>query len=160
MRDAGGAVMRVRWMVVFMAAVGMLAATPGQAQTANTCTISVTGVAFGNYNVFAASPVDSTGSVSFACGVNVRNIQVSLSRGQSSSFNPRTMTRSGENLTYNLYRNAARTNIWGDGTAGTTQYTIANPANNTTRTIYGRIPAAQDVSAGAYADTVTATINF
>jgi spore coat protein U-like protein len=32
--------------------------------------------------------------------------------------------------------------------------------SNVTVTIYGRIPARQDVSAGSYTDTVVATINF
>ncbi len=65
-------------------------------------------------------------------------------------------------LTYNLYRNAGRTNIWGDGTGGTSVYTRANPPNdsNVNLTIYGRIPAQQDVSAGNYSDTVSAVINF
>jgi len=151
--------MRVRWIVALAAAMGLLSAEPGHAQ-GNVCTISSTSVSFGNYDVFGASPVDSTGSVSFTCGTAVRLTTVGLSRGQSSSFNPRTMTKSGEDLAYNLYQDAARTSIWGDGTSGTTQYSTGNPADNTTLTIYGRIPAAQDVSAGAYSDTVTATINF
>jgi spore coat protein U-like protein len=141
-------------------ALWLISVMPAYAQGSNSCNISVTGVSFGSYNVFGASAVDSTGSVSFQCGSNVRNITVSLSRGQSSSYNPRTMTKSAETLSYNLYRNAARTNIWGNGTSGTSQYSVGNPANNTTLTIYGRIPAAQDVSAGSYADTITATINF
>ncbi len=67
-----------------------------------------------------------------------------------------------EGLNYNLYLDAARTTIWGDGTGGTQVYSNANPPNNTnvTVTIYGRIPASQDVSAGSYTNTVTATINF
>lgn len=138
----------------------LVSAVPGYAQGANSCNISVTGVNFGSYNVFGTSPVDSTGSVSFACGTSVRNITVTLSTGQSSTYNPRTMIKAGEALSYNLYRNAARTNIWGNGTSGTSQFSVGNPADNTTLTIYGRIPAAQDVSAGSYADTVTATINF
>ena len=110
--------------------------------------------------MFGGTNVDSTGSVSIACGALVRNITVSLSRGQNGTFSPRAMAKGGEDLNYNLYQDAGRTNIWGDGTSGTTVFSIANPANNTTRTIYGRVPFAQDVSAGAYTDTITATINF
>jgi spore coat protein U-like protein len=145
---------------LIVAAICLVGATDAAAQAS--CTISVLPVAFGNYNVFTATPVDSTGRVTFRCNATAMNISISLGKGASTTFTPRTMTKSGEVLTYNLYRNAARTNVWGDGTGGTSVYTRANPPNNSNVnvTIYGRIPAGQDVSAGAYADTVLATINF
>jgi spore coat protein U-like protein len=90
------------------------------------------------------------------------NISISLSDGSSTTFSPRTMTKGSEVLNYNLYTNAARTTIWGNGTGGTSVYTRRNPPNNSNVnvTIYGRIPAQQDVSAGNYSDTVSAVINF
>jgi spore coat protein U-like protein len=64
-------------------------------------------------------------------------------------------------LQYNLYLDAARTAIWGDGTGGTQSYTTASPPSGTqVVTIYGRIVAGQDVAAGGFADTVTAIVNF
>jgi spore coat protein U-like protein len=65
-------------------------------------------------------------------------------------------------LEYNLYRDAAFSAIWGDGTSGTTTYTIRNPPNNqdVVLTVYGRVPALQDVATGSYADAVIVTINF
>ena len=125
------------------------------------CTISVTSVAFGSYNVFTSTAVDSTGTVTFRCNSTAVNISVSLSKGSSSGFSPRTLRKGSEVLDYNLYRNAARTTIWGDGTGGTSTYTDSNPPNsNVNLTVYGRIPALQDVSAGSYSDTVSAVINF
>ena len=52
--------------------------------------------------------------------------------------------------------------MWGDGSGTTGQYHIKNPPNNTDvpLTVYGRVPALQDVSVGSYSDTVIATINF
>jgi spore coat protein U-like protein len=125
------------------------------------CTITTTNMAFGNYNVFSTTALNSTSTITYRCGTD-SNISVMLSTGSSGSFNPRTMLRVAEPLNYNLYRNAARTNIWGDGTGGTQYYTRANPPNDTNvvLTVYGRIPALQDVSAGGYLDYVTATINF
>ena len=72
------------------------------------------------------------------------------------------MLNGSEPLNYNLYRDAARTAIWGDGTGGTQVYSDPRtPRNqNVTLTVYGRIPAGQDVSVGTYTNTVTATINF
>ncbi|HBA40317.1 MAG TPA: hypothetical protein DCZ05_11400 [Deltaproteobacteria bacterium] len=37
---------------------------------------------------------------------------------------------------------------------------VTGSNKNVTLTIYGRIPASQDVSAGSYTNAVTATINF
>ena len=126
------------------------------------CTISTTSVAFGTYDVFSAAPLDSTGTVTFRCGPPDRNIVITLSRGSSATFSPRTLRMGAEVLNYNLYNNAARTNIWGDGTGGTAVYSNANPPNNTNipLTVYARIPAGQDVSGGSYNDTVVVTINF
>ena len=125
------------------------------------CTISTTPVSFGTYNVFSSTPLDSTGSVTFNCD-NRANITITLNKGGATTFNPRRMLKGSEALNYNLYRDAAGTSIWGDGTGGTQVYSDPRtPRNqNVTLTIYGRIPAGQDVSVGTYRNTVTATINF
>lgn len=125
------------------------------------CTISTTAVSFGTYNVFSAVDLDSTGTVTYRCGTE-RNITITLNRGGAATFNPRQMLKGSEALNYNLYRDAARTTIWGDGTSGTQVYSDANPPNNqnVTVNIFGRIPAGQDVTAGSYTNTITATINF
>ena len=126
------------------------------------CTITTTPVVFGTYNVFTASPQDSTGTVVYNCNGGAKNIWVTISRGLSSTFNPRQMAKGAERLGYNLFLDPARTSVWGDLTGGTSVHTNANPPNNddTTATIYGRIPAGQDISAGAYSDVVSVEINF
>ena len=145
----------------FVAAIWLLGATSAWAQSPS-CTISVTSVAFGNYNVFTTGADDSTGTVTYRCNSTAANISISLSDGSSTTYTPRTLRKGSEILQYNLYRNAARTTIWGNGAGGTSVYTDTNPPNNTnvSVTIYGRIPAQQDVSAGSYSDTVSAVINF
>jgi spore coat protein U-like protein len=131
-----------------------------EAQLGLNCTISTTPVAFGDYNVLSASPKTSTGSVTYQCTLGV-NIIVTLSRGSSATFDPRTMLNGTEALNYNLYREAAFQNIWGDGTGGTQSYSaLAALLVPVTVTVYGRVPAGQNVAAGAYADSVVATIIF
>jgi spore coat protein U-like protein len=131
------------------------------AYAAPSCTISTTSVNFGSYNVFTGSATDSTGTITLDCNGSAHDIIVTLSKGASSGFNPRTMLKGAEALSYNLYRDAARTSIWGDGSGGTLTYTNANPPNAPFNvTVYGRVPAGQDVSAGVYSDTVSAVINF
>ncbi len=144
-----------------LAAAGMLCGTDA-ARGIGSCTITAVGVSFGTYDVFSGSPLDSTGSVTYNCISVLGTITINLSRGGAPTFTPRQMFRSSETLNYNLYLNAARTTIWGDGTSGTSHYGPVTPPllTNVTVTIYGRIPGGQDVSAGTYSDTVVATINF
>jgi spore coat protein U-like protein len=150
-----------RRLFPLVVAIGLLYASEAFAQSPS-CTISATSVNFGNYNVFTATPRDSTGTITYRCNSTAANITVALSTGASSTYNPRLMSKGAEVLGYNLYRNAARTNIWGNGTGGTAIYSRANPPNNSNvnLTVYGRVPQGQDVSAGTFSDTVTAVINF
>lgn len=148
-----------RVLILLALAIGTLYASDAQAQA---CTISATSVNFGSYNVFNASDTDSTGTVTYRCNGSAHNITIGLTQGASASFNQRQMQKGSESLTYNLFVDASRTNIWGDGTSGTSVYSIGNPPNNTNvnLTVYGRVTAGQDVSAGTFSDTVTAVINF
>jgi spore coat protein U-like protein len=129
------------------------------------CTISTSGLVFGPYNVFNVSAVSSTGSVTYRCGLFEAifgTITVTLSTGQSGTYSPRTMRKGVEPLSYNLYLDAAATSIWGNGSGGTQMYSRTRPPYNTdvALTVYGRLPAGQDVTAGTYTDTVSVTINF
>lgn len=154
---AGGARRLARTAVLAFAALLL----SRSAEAAPSCTISVTGVSFGVYDVFSASPVDSTGTVTYNCRGNA-SVSVTLSAGSSATFNPRQMSGTGDLLSYNLFLDAARSTIWGDGTGGSVTYTNANPPNNRdiVVTMYARITAGQDVSADSYSDTITAIINF
>ncbi len=140
-------------------AAGALLLLSGPA-AANSCTLSATAVTFGNYNVFKTSATLVNGSVSFKCTVSAA-ITIQLNKGSSSSFNPRTMKLTTNVLDYNLYLNAALTTIWGDGTGGSSTYSNSAPGTGTvTVTVYGSIPALQNVPSGSYSDTITATITF
>jgi spore coat protein U-like protein len=64
-------------------------------------------------------------------------------------------------LGYNLYLDALRSSIWGNGTSGTDHLSTTVPANGSVNvTIYGRISAKQDARIGAYSDTITVTATF
>jgi spore coat protein U-like protein len=156
--------MHVHWtaLIRFTVALAICLGTAGRADAAN-CSISVTPVVFGNYNVFNASPLDSTGSVVYRCNGGAKVIWITMSRGgNSDGYIPRAMSKGGDKLEYNLYRDATRSVVWGNLTGGTSIYYDVDPANNqnVTVTIYGRVPAGQDVSAGGYSDTVQIEINF
>lgn len=135
----------------------------GAADAEAACTVSASGVAFGTYDVYQTSPTDSTGTITFRCGNQDKDILITISRGSSSTFNPRTMQAGGDVLVYNLYRDAAMTQIWGDGSGGTSAYFNRNPQPNNQDiplTVFGRIPAGQDAAPGLYSDTVVVSIEY
>lgn len=147
----------------FVSAIVLAALFPARPAAAQSCTISTrTNVVFGNYNVYTATGVNVNGRIRINCNNATNSVIVDLSRGNAPSFIPRYMLKGVEQLTYNLFLDAGLTTIWGDNTGGTSHYGPTNPPNgtNVNITIYGQITALQDVSAGAYTDSITATANF
>ena len=127
------------------------------------CSISATPIVFGTYDVLNPAPLDTTGNIIYRCEGRDRNIRITLNTGGAPSFATRRMLSGGNQLFYNLFMNAARTVIWGDGTGGTQFLFVSNPQpnnQNITVPVFGRIPALQDVGVGNYTNTITATINF
>lgn len=145
-----------------LCATCLIVAWSSRAEAAPHCSISTTSVSFGSYDVFSITPTDSTGTVSYRCTGSAATVQITLDFGSNAQSTTRYMTNGPDLMTYGLYLDAAMTSIWGDGTGSTLTYQASSPPNNqwVNVTVYGRVPAGQDVSAGPYADTVTATINF
>jgi spore coat protein U-like protein len=145
---------------VLALAVLLLAALSARAEAA--CTVSATAVSFGTYNVFTSTATTSTGTITYRCGNADHNIRVDISTGSSGTYTARTLKQSTEELSYNLYIDSAFASVWGDGSGTTSDYTKSNPPNGTDviLTVYGQVPAQQDVTAGSYSDPVVATLNF
>lgn len=125
------------------------------------CTTSTTPVSFGVYVPTAGAPDHSTGNVTVKCSGFTGAFMIALSAGGGGSFANRRLSNGSAALSYQLYNNAGRTVVWGDGSAGTGVvsggcYIVCN----TTFTIYGLIPALQVVSPGTYFDTIVATVTF
>lgn len=145
-------VLRVRRGQVFVLLIASMFATTAQA----TCTVSASGVLFGGYDVFSASPNDSAGSVSVDCDP-ATPYTISLSAG-GGTYSQRHMSTGTDLLGYNLYTDASRSIVWGDGSSGTG--TVGGSAASENHTVYGRVPAGQNVPAGSYGDTIMITISF
>ena len=129
---------------------------------AQTCTFTTgpTALPFGAYDPASATPDDSTSTFVFNCtgrGSRLVLATVSLSAG-AGTFTQRQMTLGVDRLNYNLYQDAARTIIWGDGTPPS--QTRTNLVRRTTYTIYGRVAAGQWTAAGTYGDTITLTLLY
>lgn len=143
-----------------VAAACLLLAAATRADAA--CTLSSTSITFGTYDVFQAGPSDSTGTITYRCDNNDHGIRITISSGSSGTFASRALQNGSETMAYNLFLNAAFTQVWGDGTGGTTTYFLHNPPNkkDVPVTVYSRIPAGQDVAVGSYGDTVVVTLEY
>lgn len=124
--------------------------------------VSVPPVDFGSYDVFNPSPTTATASITFRCtgsgGTNIMTMTLSAGSG---TFANRALLSGTESLVYNLFLDATYTQIWGDGSPGTFVFSIdPNSSGRRNVTVYGRIPAGQDVGVGSYTDTITVTMNF
>lgn len=127
------------------------------------CNLGVTPLNFGSYNIFSNAPNEAEGFVTVNCDTPDIPLTVSLDAGVHSGgvFNPRKMkqTTGTATLNYNLYLNAAATQIWGDGTSGTSTWTgTLGGAASGTITIHGRMPANQNAFVGFYSDAVIITV--
>lgn len=150
---------------------GVAAAPSAHAAVTVNCTASASGIAFGIYNPLNAVSVASTGSLKVTCNgsgsgtVNV-TLNVTLSSGMSGTYSTRKMFSGANSLNYNIYWSAAYNQIIGDGTGGSFAGTAgpfpvaAGGTNTATGTLYGLIPASQDVVAGGYSDVITVTVTY
>jgi len=120
-------------------------------------------VAFGAYDPVvanAATDLTAAGSVNVACTKGTP-ATIDLGNGGNLSGGSRRMASGSDFLNYALYKDAARTQVWGTGLAGgtTMAYNAATKAS-TAVSVYGTVPQNQDVTVGAYSDVVLATINY
>jgi len=83
--------------------------------------------------------------------------QIHLDAGLHSGgvFHPRRMGLAAATLSYNLYRESTRTEVWGDGSNSTS---VITGTGTTTHTLYGRVSALQTPAAGEYTDAVVVTV--
>lgn len=120
------------------------------------CTVTTTSLTFSVYDVFSTLSEDITGTVTVKCSPAVPYV-LALSPG-AGSYTSRVMENGQHTLIYNLYIDAARLTVWGDGSGGTA--TVNGNAEEATYTVYGRVPARQNVQMGEYADTLIATVTY
>lgn len=143
----------------------LAAAGPAAAQS---CNFNITDAAFGTVDGIAGGAVDVTANLSISCtGLALTDVRICPhinEGGGGADATARTMTGpGGATLAYQLYRDAARTVVWGSGYWGLpgNPPTIILPLGlsgsaNANRTIYARVFAGQNTApAGAYSSAFT-----
>ena len=130
-----------------------------------TCQISTVAFAFGSYDPLSGTATDGTANVTLTCSKNTAcslelDHGINAGAGSTLAVPIRRMQRgaTAEYMDYGFFSDAARTLNWGTPT-NRPSGSAANK-NPFTVPIYGRVPAGQDLTVGAYNDTVQATVNF
>ena len=133
------------------------------ASVSKNCTISTAPVNFGAYDPVAANataPLDGTGTVTITCTKGAP-AKVGLNPGSNAEGTTRRMSGSAAAyLTYELYKDATHSTVWGDSVDTALDVPAAPNRNPRSFMVYGRVAAAQDATVGNYTDTVVATVNF
>ena len=150
----------------FGVALGLLFAMPVEART---CFLwQINGANFGNYFPMQAGPLDTNGQVRVLCWGRRNPGQgnsytVRISGVTDATQFGRRMNSGTDQLPYNLFKDAARTDVWGDGTFGMTplvQRVTGRFFFFRTHQVYGRVPPMLDPAPGVYNDVVDVTIEF
>ena len=152
---------------------GLVAISSAQATTAtntftvqaiinSACNVSATTLNFGNYDPTSATALNGTSTVNVYC-TSGTPYTTSLNIGTGGgSFVTRTIASGGNTLNYNLYRDSARSQVWGDGTGAT--FTVAGTGTGlltaSPLTVYGQIASGQDKPPGTYTSVITVTVTY
>ena len=127
------------------------------------CIVSATNHDFGIYTSSSlADNINGSNAVTATCTLAVPySIGLDVGIGTGATATSRKMTRTGgtEMLDYSLYQSAGRLVVLGN-TLGVDVITGLGTGLAIDHTVFGKIPANQNVPAGNYADMVTATITF
>jgi len=168
--------MRSRKLVSFVS-TGVLLALAGSAQAATrttnfnvtasvagNCQVTATDLAFGAFD--GEIDLANTSTVSVRC-TDGTPYSVALDVGTGGgSFAGRALANGGDTVVYNLYRNAAHTEVWGDGTSST--FIVSDVGNGMgipnaiDHTVYGELLAAGNENApvGSYASSIQVTVTY
>jgi spore coat protein U-like protein len=129
------------------------------ATNGNGCSVTATDLDFGTQTLLNSN-IDQTNTVSVTCATGV-TYTVGLDGGLLAAVNPtlRKLNNGTNQITYSIYRDAARSQGWGS-TIGTN--TVSGTGNGAAQNItgYGRIPPQVTPPASTYNDTVAITVTY
>lgn len=128
-----------------------------EASFENTCSVSATDLDFGQ--VVPTQAINAVSTVRVQCPANTA-WKVGLDNGLNYNAGLRRMTGGGNTITYELYRDATRTQEWGNTDGAMNSGTTDNAGSAVNLTVYGKVSAQPDTPAGQYSDTVVVTLYY
>jgi spore coat protein U-like protein len=118
---------------------------------ANCNITSVTDITFGTYDTTSLTPLDANGDMTFRCTKNTSY--------KAYITGVRAMTGGGaDTLTFTLFSDAGHTTAFPIDNSGAPTNAPSNAPIS--KTVYGRIPATQDVGVDTYAQVLVATVEY
>jgi spore coat protein U-like protein len=126
------------------------------------CRLIVEPIAFGNYDPLSdnnSKSLDATAALTVMCTRSTQGNVVFDSGQNTGDPSQRFLAFGSHRLSYQLFRDADRTQTWGKG-AGAVSFVSSGFRAPQLITVYGRIPPGQEVAAGTYTDVLTATVDF
>ncbi|MGB2932401.1 MAG: spore coat protein U domain-containing protein [Methyloceanibacter sp.] len=131
------------------------------ATVASNCLVTATTLNFGSQGFLSAN-VDATNAISVTCTPGTAwTTSLSAGSGAGATVVLRKMTGPGAvTINYTIYRDAARTQVWGNGTSGT--FTVAGTGSGSAQvqTGYGRVPPQTTPAPATYSDTIVVTVTY
>lgn len=139
------------------------------ANVAANCTISTSPVAFGEYagvgGIDEQPNCDAAGALIVSCTSGTEWSATSdVGQGLNANYSERRMQTTvpnGDQVSYRLYTDAARTILWGDTTNNTQAIRSTGTGASQDVPVYGRIIGGQvGIKPGDYSDIVAVTLNY
>lgn len=129
------------------------------AHFANAClVVAATDLEFGNVSVLDSAR-DQISTIQLQCPTGTV-WRVGLNDGSHASGGVRRMAGpGGGHIRYELYRDGARNQRWGN-TIDTDTSNGVGTGGTQSLTVHGRVPAQETPAAGTYSDTITVTLTF
>lgn len=133
------------------------------------CTTSFSGMAFGAYATLVSADVTSTAQIDVICQGMPEGGSYTLALGPSAdgvgnriSTRHLANTRGGDLMAFNLFTDANRTAVWGDGVTGALILgTLDAGGRPSSMVVYGKIPAGQrTLRAGSFHGSMTITLTY
>ena len=162
----------LRWIVA-AALVAAASITSAQDRTATApmpvsavvtpnCRVTLDPLSFGTYDplgVNSGNSLDATTRMLLLCTRGSR-ATINFDRGKNGPGGERRLSSGDARLTYEVFQDAARSRVWGNGADAYQVEIRADGLATREVTVFGRIPPGQAVPSGLYSDVITATVDF
>jgi spore coat protein U-like protein len=131
-----------------------------QVTVTTSCLINSAGtLGFGSQGVLTGN-VDNTSTIQVQCtSTTPYNIGLDAGTGAGATVASRRMTAGAATVSYTLYRDASRTQVWGDA-VGTNTVAATGTGAGQNHTVYGRVFSQTTPAPGTYTDTITVTVTY
>ena len=130
----------------------------GSAGVLGNCAVAAANIGFGSQGLLAAN-IDQTGGISVTCTAGT-TYNIGLDDGhESAGPSGRAMAFAGNKVKYGLYRDVARSQIWGS-TISTN--TVGGTGNGSAQnlSVYARVPPQVTPPTGTYSDVIVVTVTY